>query len=1495
MCVRSYAVPAFSRAVVVLAAVLCAVAGRSCPLPQRPDCARRRWSMARFFLGLLVLIFGTPLRGAVSLTGLSEFSTDSTGTFSSQYQVWDTRGVNTFGLWTISGDYTGAFINGPAISNVGVNVPLPDGNYTFSFYGSPSVSGNGYFGLNLFLNGNTAHPAISVFAPTTNGPIASAFSPNSSTFTAALQGPSNGTDATAAAGTLKFVSGTDVVTLTAYQWNGPSVKNSDRVSGSNTTVDGTKDFTGQIKLTIAPIVNYTWVGLGANQFWSTDLNWAGSIKPPMDGTAAVIFQGSTDTSPSPDAAWTVAAMIFDGTAAPFDIGGGPPITVLAGGITNNSAKLLRIDNSIIVGNQQIWNAAQGTLNVNGSVSLGNNVLTIIGAANTTLAGVISGNGGLIKAGTGTLQLTGANSYTGGTTVNAGVLSVAYPVNTGQGAVGNGPLTVNDGGTVRIDNNNPMGFNGNGPPITINTGGLLTESIGFSQHLRALTLAGGTLASSSLDVNTAFFGTFSLDNNLIAGGVSATSVISALNVTLSTPGGTTFTVNPGSSSGIDLDVSGSIGAPAGTTNTALIKAGAGVLRLSSSNSIANGTFLNAGTIAIGNDGALGSGVFTVNGGTIQADTAPHTLANPINLASNLTVAGNDLTLNGVISGMGGLIKNGRGNLTLGGAAGNTFTGAVTVNDGTLLLSKPDGTQATSATLIIGDGIGLPGSAVVTEIGSFQIGSPRTITVNSDGLLSFGPDATDVLNNAGTMTLNGGTIATDEAGFYTYLAGTVNSLANTSTATISSGRYPIAIGYLSGTPPLTLTVAKGTTLNGIDLDLAADFVNFQGTVGSIVKNGPGTMRLSSGNPLGNEFSGGVTVNAGTLLIGSDTALGMPGNGGTATLTLNGGAIAADAPGHNLNNPVNLTANSTISGANDLTLTGPIAGSAALLKDGVGSLTLSGANTFTGPLTINAGSLAMSGGSLVADVINSDTFIYNGGVFSGRLFNGGTLILNSNLTAGNGMENDSDVTLLAPRTLTLNGAGLDNEGTFSLSGGNLKLIGTTNVNRGSFFLPVNGAFNLASATLTNSGSMIFNASLLSGTTASLVNSFGGTISGTGTITSGFANTGGLIVVGSAGVGTMNITHNFTNTGAIHLTSATANLGGGMISNGGNIQGIGNIGNVLLNGGTIEPLGGTLFANGAVYNFDGGLIRVSAGNKIVVSAGLALIDQLPGGPPSSNNAGIISLAGGTFDNNGHALLNSGEISGYGTFATGGLTNIGKVTFSGGATTINGDVSNQSGKTITVAYNPAIFTGNVTNNGIFKTTGTTVTFAGAFTSNGIFTSDPATQNFQDLTIGATGALVGGDGDEFTIAGSLLNHSSENSEWDTRDAEIDLIGGGHHVLAWSGADLGADPAGYDQNFAIGTLLLAAGDSLALEDGDAIAGAAVYVQTLELAGGLSQIASITGNGVNIVYDPAQPGNAYLNGASYLLVGGGSISAVPEPASVVFAALGLFGLMRRRRYR
>jgi autotransporter-associated beta strand protein len=195
---------------------------------------------------------------------------------------------------------------------------------------------------------------------------------------------------------------------------------------------------------------YTWSGgSGNNNNWSTHQNWQGqgqSSVPSNDGTADLIFQGTTRLSPFADAAWGLNSITFSANAGAFTIGGAQ--LTLRSGVTNQSTLTQTIQNNIILSQAQTWNALAGNLSFSGAINNNGNLLTIAGGFNTTttINGPISGSGGLTKNGLGTLTLSGANTFTGGLTLNAGTLALG-----GNERIHNSVALNMNGGTLNPNN------------------------------------------------------------------------------------------------------------------------------------------------------------------------------------------------------------------------------------------------------------------------------------------------------------------------------------------------------------------------------------------------------------------------------------------------------------------------------------------------------------------------------------------------------------------------------------------------------------------------------------------------------------------------------------------------------------------------------------------------------------------------------------------------------------------------------------------------------------------------------------------------------------------------------------------------------------------------------------------------------------------------------------------------------------------------------------
>lgn len=645
------------------------------------------------------------------------------------------------------------------------------------------------------------------------------------------------------------------------------------------------------------------------------------------------------------------------------------------------------------------NFASGTGTFSGTVALNRSVsLNADGSSAITFSNTLSGAGGIAKTGTGTVVLSGANSFAGATTINAGVLNVRNA--TALGTTAGGTTVNSSGAALELQGGIAVGsealaLNGTG----VSSGGALRNVSGNNSWAGNVTLATASSLVSAADTLTVSGGVSSTNQNLTIGGAG--------NITLS----------------------GTVGLGTGSVT----KNDAGTLTLSGANTYSGGTTLNAGTLAVGNDSALGTGTLTANGGTLSATGAPRTLSNAVTAAGDFTIGGaQDLTLSGAIDLGGGtrtvtvsnsgtttfsgvvgqpwyssLAKDGAGRLVLSGA--NTFTGFVQVNAGTLALTNSNalgaaGTWnnvvANGATLELSNNINVvEGGFTVTGTGVGGVGAIRNLS-GSNSL-------------AGQIVLGGATTFTSTAG--------------------------------------TLTLPSQVDVDSYALTLAGggDYVfgnQIYGTGGSLNKTGAGTVTLSGAN----SYTGGTTIAAGTLVANNAVALGTAGNiaftGGTlrygtgvstdySARIVNGtGAIAVDTNGNNV------TYAAALAGTN----------TGGLTKTGAGTLTLSAANAYTGATTVSAGTLnlqnasALGAGATATTVASGATLQLQGGIsITGRDLNlGGTLqsvsgvnawhddialtgnatILSSNAGQefGVGKTDFSSVISMGSNTLTLGGSG-------------------------------------------------------------------------------------------------------------------------------------------------------------------------------------------------------------------------------------------------------------------------------------------------------------------------------------------------------------------------------------------------------------------------------------------------------------------------------------------
>lgn len=408
-------------------------------------------------------------------------------------------------------------------------------------------------------------------------------------------------------------------------------------------------------------------------------------------------------------------------------------------------------------------------------------LTFAGAGDVQANGVISGSGGVVKNGAGSLTLTGANTYTGLTSANAGVVRVQN--STAFGAIGTGNETIVANGAA-LQFNDPSGISVVAETLTLNGSGV-----------------GGAGAIDVAAGNNGWSGNVILASNSTIGIQNAAD---------------------------SLTISGPLTDTGGAQS--LTKVGAGTLIFAGNNSRSGSTFINGGTLQIASADRISdtSALVIASGATLDLNDFNETVgsvagAGTISLGvaagstTKLTAGGDNssTTLSGVIVGTGGLMKNGSGTMTLTSA--NTFTGDTTINAGTLLAGASSGsalgtttaiTVNSGGTLLLGASNQINDIAPVTLAGgtfakgNFSEGSASTtglgaLTLTATGSrIDFGAGTVGVLSFA-NFTPNSNLLAIDN---WTGTANTVGSGSTdrlifdaTQTANLSAFAFT---GYLPG---------------------------------------------------------------------------------------------------------------------------------------------------------------------------------------------------------------------------------------------------------------------------------------------------------------------------------------------------------------------------------------------------------------------------------------------------------------------------------------------------------------------------------------------------------------------------------------------------------------------------------------------------------------------------------------------------------------------------
>ena len=1076
----------------------------------------------------------------------------------------------------------------------------------------------------------------------------------------------------------------------------------------------------------------------------------------------------------------------------------------------------------------------------------NAVLTFGDTNNLAFHGTIVNGGagtlGLTKSGTGKEILTGISTYTGPTIVNAGTLQVegsiaSALVNVKSGATLAGFGTVGGvGSTTTIEAGGHLAPGASPGTITIG-GNLILDSLSLSDYelgtpgvvtvlppfINDLTVVNGNLTlDGTLSVtNAGGFGpgayrlfnytgaltNNTLDVNPVPGGFTTyvtTNIANQVNlIVLANPGaGAQFWDGPNLvGNGI---VDGGTSTWSNVANSNWTDAvGAANSNWNNGTAVFQGT---AGTVTLADDINFQGLVFNTSGYVINAGAAPFTLL--ANGAVTITTANVSATINAVIADdkkpgapLDSITTNGGGTLILAGL--NTYTGGTTINDGIVSVSTLANGGAAS-------GIGQSGNA-----------------------------AANLVLNGGTLQYTGAAVSTDRL----FSVGTNGGKLDSSGAGAVNFNNVGAMGFnaQAGTRTLELT---GTNVGANTLATA---IGNNGGATSLVKNGAGTWVLSGIN----NYSGTTTINAGTLRAGSVTGLSNTSaflvNGG-GTLDVNGFVSTILSLSDNGVGPVfgTVTNNGavatvlTFGDANNLTFRGNIVNGASVLgitKVGTGIEILSGNNTYTGPTTINAGTL--QAGSITAFGVNSLVAVNLGGTFDLGGFSNSVGALTSTVPGGT-VRNTGALAA----TLTITGTGLPQ--TFA---GNIVNTGGA----GALSLTKNGAgtqilsgVNTYNGVTTIGGGVLMAGSTTAFGTNSAVNI---TVAGanTGLDLGGFNNSIGSLqgIVASIATTTNGPAVLTTGGNGVNATFA-GNLVNGVIAPGINVLSLTKVGPAIqtlsgvntytgatnVNGGTLQAGSSTaLSATSAFLVNTGGILDLNGFNNTILS----LTDTgAPGGTIQNGAAGNAVL---TFGDANNLTFRGNIIAGPGAGTLGITKNgTGKETLSGvntytGATTINngallaGSTTAFSGlSAVNLTAAGATLDLNTFNNSIFSLTGVagsfvkdtgvggatlTITnggganFAGNMIDDGplaLHKSGPGTQILSGINTYSGDTIIDGG---ILQAGSTTAFSPNSDFLVNTGGTLSLAGFSNTILTLS--DNGA-PGGIVQNGAAGNAVLTFGDA-----------------------------------------------------------------------------------------
>ena len=706
------------------------------------------------------------------------------------------------------------------------------------------------------------------------------------------------------------------------------------------------------------------VPLGANIVKAssgTDLtagaSWTGGVAPGVGDIA-------TWNSTSLGAGLTLGApeswlgISISGAASDIGVTGVGPLTLGTNGVDmSTSTNNFSMGTPIILGANQTWNVNSGET--------------------MTMLGVISGTNGLTEAGSGMLTLTNANTFTGGTTVNGGTLALDYNVgDTPTGTLAGGSIVnVNSGGTLLLNVEDVLGFNG-GIPAALNiNGGLVTSAdvanttsvqnggTSFRVTLPQVNFTGGTLSSGVNNQGDNYGGSY-LASSFNTLSNTATAVINAYSISLT--GAATFNVAAGNTpSGVDLEVSSSL--RDWFDNPPLTKAGAGFMELDQNGSIyGSAVNVNGGTLFL--NGTLGNG--GVNVAANGKFLAQGSVGGPITVATGGTFGVGYTNINALSSFSSVTFNSGSTNFmkiskTGGTAQSDQVQTATSVTfAGTLIVTN---ITSDSTAIAAGDSFSfypyagayhgtfsnvvLPALPIGLGWDISQLGSAGIIQVSSSAAPpTFNPPAGGY---AGSLNVTISSLTPGATIYYT-------TDGTTPTTASPSGLSPLTVALPADTNITIQAFASGTGYSASSVQSAAystytnyTWINASGGNWSGIANWSNNA-VANGIGTPADFSQLALIGSPTVTLDIPATVGSMifgdqananswtlADGGAGPLTLNNGT----------NTPVIVVSNQTT------TISAALAGTSGFVKTGSGTLALDNANVNSGPLVVNNGTVALN----------------------------------------------------------------------------------------------------------------------------------------------------------------------------------------------------------------------------------------------------------------------------------------------------------------------------------------------------------------------------------------------------------------------------------------------------------------------------------------------------------------------------------------------------------